>query len=145
MTERLEDVWTTRDYPVLREVTRLIDGGWVHPGSDMITEATGLGADEVELAARALSRRGLVQLAAGFGPVAFAEVHGSAYLITGLHPDTDDALSALVQMLRDAADQETDEDERGRLRRAADGLAGVSRGVMTGVITAWLTGQIPGH
>src|SRR6266516_223439 len=143
MMERLDEVWITRDYPVLCEVTRRIDAGDFHVHQDVVAEATHLEPDEVKRAAAALERRGLVTLAAGMGPVRFAEVSGEAYLITGLHPDADDALSRLVQLLQQAAEQTGDKDERSRLRRAADGLLGVSRDVMTGVLTAYLSAQLP--
>lgn len=143
MSERLDDVWASRDYPVLREVTRRIDAGLRPMNDTTIAEAVGIDQPTAYLAAKALERRGLVELAEGYAlSVDFLDVAGAAYLITGLHPDGDDALSSLMQMLRDAADQEVDEDERGRLRRAADAIGGVSRGVMTGVLTAYLTGQI---
>jgi hypothetical protein len=66
-------------------------------------------------------------------------VSGSAYLLTGLHPDGDDALSRLIDGLRQAADQTADDDERGRLRRAADALGGITRDVGVGVLTAVIT------
>lgn len=146
MTERLDDVWASRDYPVLREMTRRIDGGEDMPTIEDVAESVGLHADEVTRSAKALARRGLVTVQESMsGPWGFDDVAGAAYLMTGLHPDTDDALSSLVQLLRDAAEQERDEEERSRLRRAADAIGGVSRGVMQGVLTAYLTGQIPGH
>jgi len=143
MTERLYDVWINRDYPVLREVARRIDAGDVHVHQDVIAEATGLESDEVKRAAAALERRGLVTLTKDLGPVRFVEVSGAAYLITGLHPDADDALSRLVQVLQQAAERTGDQEERSRLRRAADALLGVSRDVMTGVLTAYLSGRLP--
>jgi hypothetical protein len=143
MTERLDDVWINRDYPVLREVARRIDAGDVHVHQDVIAEATGLESDEVKRAAAALERRGLVTLTKDLGPVRFVEVSGAAYLITGLHPDADDALSRLVQVLQQAAERTGDQEERSRLRRAADALLGVSRDVMTGVLTAYLSGRLP--
>jgi hypothetical protein len=143
MTDKLEDAWTTRDYPVLREVTRLIDSREDEgPGSQRIAEATGLDDDQVQAAGLALERRGLVQLG---GKVAeggfsyFHEISGAAYLITGLHPDGDDALSRLIDGLRQAAEQTVDEDEKGRLRRAADALGGITRDVGVGVLTAVIT------
>jgi hypothetical protein len=143
MTERLDDVWINRDYPVLREAARRIDAGDVHVHQDVIAEATGLESDEVKRAAAALERRGLVMLTKDLGPVRFVEVSGAAYLITGLHPDADDALSRLVQVLQQAAERTGDQEERSRLRRAADALLGVSRDVMTGVLTAYLSGRLP--
>jgi hypothetical protein len=143
MAERLDDVWINRDYPVLREVARRIDAGDVHVHQDVIAEIAGLESDEVKRAAAALERRGLVTLTKDLGPVRFVEVSGAAYLITGLHPDADDALSRLVQVLQQAAERTGDQEERSRLRRAADALLGVSRDVMTGVLTAYLSGRLP--
>jgi hypothetical protein len=98
------------------------------------------------LALAALERRGFVTdlvEAMGVGyPLGVCEVSGAAYLVTGLHPDGDDALSSLISALRQAADASADEDERGRLRRAADALGGISRDIGAGVLTAWLTHQV---
>jgi hypothetical protein len=60
MTERLEDVWVTRDYPVLLEVARRIDRGEDLPTIEAVAESTGLPVDQVSLAAKALHRRGYV-------------------------------------------------------------------------------------
>lgn len=144
MTQRLDDVWVNRDYPVLREVTRRIDQGQRPVPTIHVAEAIGLPVEEVALAAAALERRGLVEVLSTYaeGPEDFIEVSGEAYLLTGLHPSGDDALSSLVAALRQAADLEPDPAEKGRLRAAADGLLNVSRGVATGVLTAWLTQQV---
>ncbi len=68
---------------------------------------------------------------------------GAAYLMTGLHPARDDALLALVQVLREAAEQSGDEEEKSRLRRAASALVDISGGVAGGVMTAYLTDFVP--
>ena len=64
---RNEDAWATRDYPVLVEVARLIDSGNPTPAPGAVAAAVGMTQEEVELAAKALRRRGLVdhQAAAG--------------------------------------------------------------------------------
>lgn len=142
--EPLEDVWTSRDYAVLRDVVRRIDTGQQFPSNDDVASTTALPAADVRLAALALRRRGLLACNEDYdGGIVFEDVAGAAYLITGLHPDSDDALTRLVETLMQAAEQTSDEDERGRLRRAADALRAVSRNVMTGVLTAYLTGQLP--
>jgi predicted ArsR family transcriptional regulator len=143
--ERLDDVWITRDYPVLVEVTRRVDQTRRPVRPAEISEALGVSADQVQAALAALRRRGLIDTAdsrAMGGPatvVAVRDVAGAAYLMTGLHPDADDALTGLVEILRQAADQVGDEEERPRLRRAADAITGVSRDVMVGVMTAYAT------
>jgi hypothetical protein len=56
---------------------------------------------------------------------------GAAYPMTGLHPDTGRDIDDLVESLTQAADRSGDDDDRSRLRRAADALGGISREVLT--------------
>jgi len=146
MTEPLPDLWTTRDYPVLREIVRRVDQGERKRSATDIAEALGMPIEQVRLAGAALGRRGLVDYQGSLGAAVrdFTNVSGQAYLITGLHPDGDDAISRLVSALRQAAEQTADEDERGRIRKAADYLSDVPRNVAAGVMTAFLTGSIGG-
>jgi hypothetical protein len=64
-----------------------------------------------------------------------------AYLATGLHPDGDDAVTQLASALSQAADavEGPEEEEEGRLRKLADGVGGVSRDVLGGVLTSVIT------
>lgn len=141
MSEPLPDVWTTRDYPVLREVVRRIDSGEdPFPRLPQLAAGTELTEEEVSRAIAALDRRGLVRgapMSGGFYGV--NEVSGEAYLLTGLHPNGDDAVSQLVSSLRQAADEVSDPEEKSRLRKLADGVGGVSREVLSGVLTTVIT------
>jgi DNA-binding transcriptional MocR family regulator len=145
MTEnRLKDVWSTRDYPVLVEVTRRIDSGERHPRTDAIAQAIGLTDDQVQQAGLALGRRKLVQYvgAAELPVIAFTDVSAEAYFLTGLHPDGDTAVTTLLDLLRQAAEQTSDPAERSRIRALADQAANVSRSVLGGVLTAYLGHQL---
>lgn len=141
VTEPLPDVWATRDYPVLREAVRRIDSGEdPFPRLPQLATATGLSEEQVSLAIAALVRCGYVNGAGHWGGFhGINEVTSEAYLVTGLHPDGDDAVSQLVSALRQAADEVADPDEKSRLRKLADGAGGVSRGVLAGVLTAVIT------
>jgi len=143
--DTLGDVWVSRDYPVLREVTRLIDQGAGLVNTSDIAATLRMTEEASGLALAALERRGLVsglvEVDVGY-PLGVCQVSGAAYLLTGLHPDGDDALSSLMSVLRQAADSSADDDERGRLRRAADALGSISRDIGAGVFTAWLTHQV---
>ena len=144
MTERLEDVWASRDYPVLVEVTRRIDAGEM-PSVDQVRDALAIDNETMKLATKALVRRQLVH---GFGSaeasiIQFSDVSAEAYFLTGLHPSGDDALSRLVDTLRQAADQTPDPEEKSRLRKAADAMLNISRDVAVGVMTAYISQQIP--
>jgi DNA-binding transcriptional MocR family regulator len=121
--------------PVLKEVTRRLDAGEFMPQYTDIAETLGIDKETVILAGKALERRGLVELTRGMAHRGFDDVSGEAYLITGLHPNGDDALTGLIEALQQAADQVDDPDERSALRRAANGVLGVSREVMAGVLT----------
>lgn len=141
MTEKLPDVWTSRDYPVLLEVARRMDSG-EHPVNTYDVAMTlNVPVEQVALAGAALERRGLVRTAGSYAAAVedFLELSGEAYLLTGLHPSGDDAVSAFVQALRQAADLVDDPAEKSRLRNLADHALGLSRDVLGGVLTAVAT------
>lgn len=141
MTEKLPDVWTARDYPVLVAAARRFDQGESTVRvADLVTD-TGLTKGEVERAGLALERRGLLEtMGVTEMPVLrLKNLSGEAYFLTGLHPDGDDAVSRLVDALRQAADQVSDPEEKSRLRRLADNAGSVSRDVLAGVLSAVIT------
>ena len=146
-TPKLIDVWARRDFPVLREVTRRIDqDGLVYGGVRLqeLPDAVGLTLDEVGRAAEALERRGLITLqryASGgdVGPWRISDVAGEAYLLTGLHPDGHEALGVLIDVLRQAAEQTTDSEEKSRLKRAATALGEIGGAVGANVLAAFLS------
>jgi DNA-binding transcriptional MocR family regulator len=138
----LEDVWASRDFPVLREATRMIDDGTEDPSVHALAEATGLDLASVSRAIRALERRGLITADHRLAGVAGIQtVSGEAYLLTGLHPDGDDITDRLVDALQQAAEQ-VDPEEGGKLRRAAKALGDVTKSVASGVITNVIPGGI---
>lgn len=65
-----------------------------------------------------------------------------AYTLTGLHPDGDDAVTQLITMLRQAAEQTNDPEERTRLGKLADVAGGASRSVLAGVLTTLASGAV---
>ncbi len=141
MTEKLPDVWSTRDFPVLVEVARRIDAGDRTPRVEEVGAALDMPVEQVQLAGAALKRRGLVD---AFGAMQaevlrFRGLSGEAYFRTVRHPSGDDAVSALVDALRQAADQTTDPDEKSRLSPLADNALGVGRTVLGGVLVSVLT------
>jgi DNA-binding transcriptional MocR family regulator len=144
MTEKLTDVWASRDFPVLVEVARRIDAGESTVSVSDVAQALAMDEQTVQLAGAALKRRGLVDTIGAFGvPVLrFRHLSADAYFVTGLHPSGDDAVSQLVDLLRQAADGVDDPQEKSRLRALADAAGGVSREVLAGVLTALATGAM---
>jgi hypothetical protein len=142
LTDKEDDVWTTRDFPVLREVVRRFDRGDNTVWGQDVAAALSMSPEDVARSARALRRRGLVEALIPLqGPaVQFSDVSGDAYLYTGLHPDGNDLTERLISALRQAADQVDDPKEKTRLQRAAKALGEVTKSVASGVITAAITG-----
>lgn len=143
-TEKLPAVWAIRDYPVLLAVTRRFDEGAHWVTVEEIEADTGLDREQVERAATELSRRDFFEVRGAFGrPVMRVhDLSGQAYLFTGLHPDGDDAISRLIDALRQAAEQVSDPAEKSRLRRLADNAGSVSRDVLAAVLAAVITGGL---
>lgn len=142
MTELLEDVWATRDLPVLVEATRLVDrGGVVVDVDGLVRGLDGIDTPDVIRALRALERRGLVQVfwTSTPGESTVTNVAGEAYVLTGLHPNGDDAASRLVDAIRQAAELVDSPEEKSRLKRLGDSAAAVGRGVLGDVLAAVIT------
>lgn len=71
--------------------------------------------------------------------MAISDVAGEAYLLTGLHPDGHEVLGVLIDVLRQAADQTTDSEEKSRLKRAATALGEIGGAVGANVLAAFLS------
>jgi hypothetical protein len=141
----LADMWATRDFPVLVEATRRIDAGESTVSPTEVAGTLGMEAMDVQRAGAALARRGLVQITDTDQDLVafFFGVSGQAYLLTGLHPDGDDALDRLVSIVNQSADRAADPVERTRLQRAASAVGELAGTVGAGVMTAYLTSLLP--
>lgn len=131
----LDDVWVARDLPVLAAVTSRIDATGI-AYTDEVLSATELDARTIEISVRALMRRGYITDCEVEGEdtlVAVTNVSGSAYLVTGLHPDGNDLLAGLARALELAAGKEMDVVERGRLRSAAQAIGSLIGQTAAGV------------
>ena len=139
--DKLTDVWAARDFPILKVATRLVDEGG-SPSVEEIALESGLTPEDVRRGINALHRRGFVrveQTLAGTGWI--IDVSGEAYLLTGLHPDGDEALLSLADLFRQAAERTTDPDDKTRLRRAAAAIGDLVGQVGSGVLTAFIAHQ----
>jgi hypothetical protein len=145
MTDKpLADVWASRDFPVLVEITRRLDAG----GSvflSAVVEALPLSDDEVDRAVRALQRRGLVTEVARTlgGDAIIDDVTGEAYLLTGLHPSPEAGADRLMAALEQAIDKAPEGERKTRLQKIRDGLLSAGRDLVVDVASGVITGQIP--
>jgi hypothetical protein len=71
--------------------------------------------------------------------VAVMGVTDEARQVVGQWPSPELWVDRLVQALREAAEQESDPERRGRLRAMAEGLGGFARDVAVGVLSGGIT------
>ena len=137
----LEDRWTTRDFPVLREVARRVDETMQYVSVADVMQATGLPEADVIRAGVALAGAGLVDTmgAMGHPVVRFTGISPEARRKVGLWPDAGDATDRLIWALEQKIEQTTDAEQRGRLAKLRDAVAGVGRDLMVEVTAAMLT------
>ena len=147
MSDHLDDTWTHRDFPVLREVVRLFDLSepdapvW----AEAVADATGLTLQDVSRAGLALEADELVTVD-GYAerPVQrFLRVSGAARRLAGIWPTPESALDRMITALEAIAEHTDDEDTRTRARKILDGMTGAGRHIGLAAATAVVTGQLP--
>jgi hypothetical protein len=135
----IDPTWATRELPILRAALQLLDTPGNHfAGFADIRERTGLDSDQVFNGVRALESAYPPYVHVGAGGV-----HGHIDAVSerarrelGSWPSPDDLLEQLVRALIQAADNESEPEEKGRLRGAADTLGGMAREIAVSVIAA---------
>jgi DNA-binding Lrp family transcriptional regulator len=143
----LQDTWTSRDLPVLREAARLLDSatGWAR--FSQLADATRLSLAEVEAAVSALESDGYITARRVWPREAsrVGSLSAEARRQVGLWPTPESALDRMIAALEAiAANVDEDEDTRSRARKILDGLTGAGREVGIAVVGAAISGQIPG-
>lgn len=141
--DKLEDVWHSRDLPVLREVTRRVDEGAKHVPRGDLVEATGLDDETVTRGLASLDRQGLIVPDRRGGQVmAVMNVAPRAYALTGLYPSGEEFRERMVAVLEQLAEQTSDPEERSKIKGAARQLGILSRDTLAAVAAAVATGGI---
>ena len=139
---RLNDVWLSRDYPMLVEIMRIVEEEglsiqafqWKH-----ILETE----EDQQRALYALRARGLIEtreLASYIDSI--TNVSGEAYTLVGLHPSGEDLKERLVSALEQLAEKTSDPAEASKLTQAAKQFGMLSRDVAAGVAAALPHGQL---
>lgn len=146
------ETWYRRGLPVLRVITRRVDAEQTVDGNSVpeVAGATGLTVPEVELAVKALLRRGALLDAGdealvgpGFG---ILEATAEAYRLVGLHPDPDpeaDQRAAVMAALEELSSTLPVDDGKA-VGRAAEQLGTLSRDAFAGFIAALAAGGVTG-
>jgi len=146
MGDALPDRWTTRDLPVLREASRLLDGARRSIGAQDVALGTDLESDEVKVALATLVKAGYLEgkELRSFGgtiDVMVSDVTERGMRTVGIWP-SGEGVDALVDALRQAEEATDDPEEKTLIRRATGAVGSVSRGVMTDVLAAVVRQQM---
>ncbi|MFI6626558.1 hypothetical protein [Streptomyces sp. NPDC050528] len=137
----MNSTWSQRDLPVLDALVRQLDdaAGASFPELRDVTDPTGLDINEVVKAAIALDSAGFLLLsktAGSPGSWYVKEVSQGARQAVGQWPTAEQVLDSLVRRLDEAADNETDPEQRSRLREAASTAGGAAKGVFVDVLSS---------
>ena len=147
MTRALDDVWFTRDLPVLRAIARLVDepshGGAPYVGQ--VVPASGLPKPEVLAAARALVAAGYVEALTTYSGdiVRFTGISAEARRLAGLWPTPQGEWGRLLEQLGARAANAPTEVERERWRALAEAAEAVGPDAGALLMSALIGGYVP--
>ncbi|MEV6695234.1 hypothetical protein AB0M35_27550 [Micromonospora sp. NPDC051196] len=142
--------WEERDLPVLKAIVELYEesGGRKDRAGD-IQKRTGFDEETVQKALRALKPANppyvtsMKEMSGGFIVFVGAPTP-EARRAVGLWPTADGLADNLIMAMSQAADQEPDEEKRGRLKTAASWFGNAGRNVLVDVTAAVINRQISG-
>lgn len=144
-TERLDDRWHTREYPVLVATARLLDDGQRPLQVRDIQQHTDVEFDQIIEALRGLVPGYLddkpLDTMGGTIDFIVKDLTERGRRKTGLWPEEDAAADALIELLEQAADGTADEDDAGALRKAGRLLKSVPGNVLADVTAALIRQQ----
>ena len=143
----LDDVWFTRDLPVLRAIARLVDapthGGAPYLGQ--VVPASGLTKPEVVAAARALVDAGYVEALTTYAGeiVRFTGISAEARRLAGLWPTPQGEWERLLEQLSARSRNAPTELERDRWQALAEAAAAVGPDDGSLLMSALIGGYVP--
>jgi hypothetical protein len=143
----LDDVWFTRDLPVLRAVARLVDeprhGGAPYLGQ--VVPASGLPKPEVQAAARALASAGYLEVLTTYSGeiVRFTGISAEARRLAGLWPTPQGEWDRLLEQAAARAEKAPTDVERARWRAFADAAAAIGPDDGALLMSALIGGYVP--
>jgi predicted ArsR family transcriptional regulator len=141
----VRDLWTTRDFPILRAYVELdAEGEDLLNATDHVAEQLGIPLDELERSLEKLSQAGYIETGATFGGPYVTAIRERGLREVGAWPTPETALDRMIAALEAIADNTDDEDTRTRARKILDGLGGAGRQIGISVVGAAIGGQIPG-
>lgn len=144
--------WFDRDLPVLEATISLLEERG-HPGAFVqvreIAERSGIDAGVVLTALAAMEHEyvslNLVLAGGDPNPQMVTGVTAEARRAVGQWPSPETMADRILAALETTVEQEEDPVRKGRIRAAADAVAGIGRDVLVSVLSAAATGALPHH
>jgi hypothetical protein len=145
----MEETWSSRDLPVLDAVVQLLEES---PGGlllgEQVVKRTGMDPADVERAVWALNPDYVIlghQLAAegGISTQVVDGVTAEARRIVGQWPTAESLIDRLATGIAQSAEQETDPEQKRRLREVARGLGGAAKTIAINVASEMIEHRLP--
>jgi hypothetical protein len=146
-SEQLPDVWFSRDLPVLRAISRLVDspahGGAPYLGQ--VVPASGLSKRDVTAAARALVSAGYVEALTNVAGevVRFTGISAEARRLAGLWPTPQGEWDRLREQLAVRAEKAPTDVERARWRAFSEAAEAIGADDGALLMSALVGGYVP--
>jgi hypothetical protein len=142
----VKDTWGSRDLPVLDAVVTALEDAFRVNAAE-VAAATGIPADDVVKAFYALqgTYTGQVQARVGGGPSAFflGEVTAEARRVVGQWPTAESIIERLAAGMTQAAEDESDPEQKRRLAAVARELGGAAKAIAINVASQILGQHLP--
>jgi hypothetical protein len=136
-------MWYERDLPVLKAIIRLKDE---NPGQPLprrrVAEATGMDPEAVRRAVHSLMDEPYIETGGSLADMTedIKRVTGDGKRAAGAWPTPDSLADTVREAILRAAEQEPDDEKRGKLKAMGNWLAEGGRDIVTGLISGALTG-----
>ena len=137
----MESTWEWRELPILGEALRRVDAGETSIPVGEIRDAVGLTQEQAWAGVRALADAEYIEVR--WGATATASVPAMIEMVKerarrelGSWPSAETILQSLVDALGEAAERESEPEEKGRLREAAEVIGGAAKDLAVAVIAA---------
>jgi hypothetical protein len=137
----MRDTWFNRDLPVLETIVQYFeDNDRPLLSLSTVSEISGIPIQQVGKAAQNLDNGGFIDLqtlmtGADYGPWLIKRVYSEALVATGAWPSPESLSAAVLSEFEKLAQNQSDEGEKGWLKRMMSGAGEISKEVFIRVLT----------